>query len=190
MARPRGNDDLIAQAQARIDANRSNALGGLRAASQQRDADQERAVRLAADTLLDKALRRLGDRDEPAARKLVDRALALGLPGSEPGEEGSLAVHLFVWDALREAALDGTREDWLDRAEEVDAALDGVAGRAWRAALRSLLDEGELPAPDQRRVRTLAAGVPAGRDPFDGVEHADRVDATLALLQALLVLTA
>lgn len=186
-----GHDELIAQAQDRIDASRTAALGGLRVAAARRDADQERAIRLAADTLLDKALRRLGGDDDAAARKLVDRALQLGLPGSEPGEEGSLAVHLFVWDALREAALgDGHQEAWLDRAGEVDGALDGVARRAWRAALRSLLDEGELPAPDQRRVRSLVAGAPAGRDPFDGVPHADRVDATLAVLQGLLVVTA
>ncbi len=184
MAQQHGNDDLIARMQVQRDAARSNALGPLRDAAGRRASDQERAIRLAADNLLDKALRRLGD-DEPAARRFVDRALQLAVPGSEPGEEGALAVHLFVWDALREAALGGKQEGWLDRAAEADVRLAGVAQRGWRAALRSLADEGELDAADQRRVRQLAAGVSADRDPFDGVAHAARVDATLALLHAV-----
>ena len=40
-----------------------DALGAVRAAAERREADEERAVRLAADTLLDKALRRLTDGD-------------------------------------------------------------------------------------------------------------------------------
>ena len=185
MAQQHGNDDLIARMQVQRDAARSNALGPLRDAAGRRASDQERAIRLAADTLLDKALRRLGDGDEPAARRFVDRALRLAVPGSESGEEGALAVHLFVWDGLREVWLGGKQEGWLDRAAEADARLDGTAQRAWRAALRSLADEGELDATDLRRLRQLAAGVSADRDPFDGVPHDERVDAALALLAAL-----
>ena len=185
MAQLHGNDDLIARMQVQRDAARSNALGPLRDAAGRRASDQERAIRLAADNLLDKALRRLSDGDEASARRFVDRALQLAAPGSEPGEEGALAVHLFVWDALREAALRGEQEGWLDRAAEADGRLDGVAQRGWRAALRSLADEGELAAADQRRVRQLAAGVSADRDPFDGVPHTERVDAALALLGAV-----
>ena len=120
----RRSDDLIAEAQARIDASRSNALGALREAAGRRDADQERAVRLAADNLIEKALRRLATGDRDAAHRLLDRALALSLEGSDPGEEGSLAVHLFVWDALREVALDGGHETWLDRAEQIISVPD------------------------------------------------------------------
>ena len=79
-------DDLIAWERLRRDSGRRNALGALRTAAERRDADQERAIRLAADNLLDKALRRIDD--EPAARKLVDRALQLSLDGSAPGEAG------------------------------------------------------------------------------------------------------
>lgn len=189
MAQQHGNDDLIARMQVQRDAARSNALGPLRDAAGRRASDQERAIRLAADNLLDKALRRLGEGDDVAARRFVDRALRLSVPSSAPGEEGALAVHLFVWDALREAALDGEHEAWLDRAAEVDGRLDGVAQRGWRAALRSLSDESELEAADLRGVRRLAAGVSADRDPFDGVSHDDRVDATLRLLGGLRTVT-
>jgi hypothetical protein len=190
MAQSRRNDDLLARMQLQREAQRSAALGPLREAAGRRASDQERAIRLAADTLLDKALRRLRDGDEAAARRFVDRALRLAVPGSDAGEEGALAVHLFVWDALRDAALGGTREDWAERAAEVDGTLDGIARRAWRAALRSLADEGELAGAVQRRIRQLASGVAADRDPFDGVGHDDRVEATLRLLRGLLRLTA
>jgi hypothetical protein len=185
MAEHHGNDDLIARMQVQRDTARTNALGPLRDAASRRASDQERAIRLAADTLLDKALRRLGDGDAETARRFVDRALRLAVPGSEPGEEGALAVHLFVWDALREVWMGGKQEGWLDRVADADGRLDGTAQRAWRAALSSLADEGELDAADLRRVRQLAAGASADRDPFDGVAHAERVDATLALLGAV-----
>jgi hypothetical protein len=181
------DDDLIARTRARLDAERTNALGALRTAAQRRDADQERAVRLAADNLLDKALRRLRAEDEDAARSLADRALRLSLEGSAPGEEGAVAVHLFVWDALREVALGGTLPDWLDRVEAAD--LEGVARREWFAALRALAAEGELPAADVRRLRGLSGGAAVDHEPFAGVDHDARVDATLRLLHALLAVT-
>jgi hypothetical protein len=171
-------DDLIARERLRREAERRNALGALRTAAERRDADQERAVRLAADNLLDKALRRL---DDDAAR-LVDRALQLTVAGAEPGGAGTLAVHLFVWDAVREAALDGQHDGWLDRAEAVE--LDGAARTEWLAALRALAAEGEIDQADQRRIRTLA-GRPVDHEPFAGVPHEEQVAATLVLLRAL-----
>jgi hypothetical protein len=180
--------DLFARAQARLDAERGNALGALRTAAQRRDADQERAVRLAADNLLDKALRRLGSGDEAGARSLVDRALGLSLEGSAPGEEGALAVHLFVWDALRVAALSGKQPGWLDRVEAV--RLDGMARREWFAALRALAAEGELDPGEQRRIRGFSGGAAVDHEPFAGVEPEARVDATVQLLQAVLAVIA
>jgi hypothetical protein len=180
--------DLFARAQARRDAARGNALGALRSAAERRDADQERAVRLAADNLLDKALRRLGSGDEAGARNLVDRALRLSLEGSAAGEEGALAVHLFVWDALRGTALSGKQADWVHRAEDVH--LDDEARREWFAALRALAAEGELTPADQRRIRGFSGGAAVDHEPFAGVEHAARVDATLALLRAVLEVAA
>jgi hypothetical protein len=178
-------DDLIAWERLRRDSGRRNALGALRTAAERRDADQERAVRLAADNLLDKALRRIDDVD--AARKLVDRALRLSLEGSAPGEEGALAVHLFVWDALRAAALDRDRPTWLDRAEAIE--LDGPSRVEWRAALRALAAEGEIGQTEQRRIRLLT-GRGGDHETFQGVEHDARVDATLALLRAVRDVTA
>lgn len=178
-------DDLIAWEQLRRDSGRRNALGALRTAAERRDADQERAIRLAADNLLDKALRRIDD--EPAARKLIDRALGLSLEGSAPGEEGALAVHLFVWDALRAAALDRDRPTWLDRAEAIE--LDGPARVEWRAAFRALAAEGEIGQTEQRRIRVLA-GRGGDHETFQGVDHAARVDATLRLLRAVRDVTA
>ncbi|GAA2753653.1 hypothetical protein [Amnibacterium kyonggiense] len=178
-------DDLIAWERLRRDAERRGAFGALRTDAERRDADRERAVRLAADTLLDKALRR-GD-SEAGARKLVDRALTLSVPGSEPGEEGALAVHLFVWDALREVALDPAHPDWLDRAEA--ATPDGVGRSEWLAALRAVAGEGEIDQDERRRIRVLAG--PAGdHDPFAGVPHDERVAATLQLLAAVRAVTA
>ena len=171
-------DDLIARERLRRDAERGNALGALRAAEEHRDADHERAVRLAADTLLDKAFRRQGDE----ARRLVDRALRLTVSESEPGGAGTLAVHLYVWDAIREAALDGRHDGWLDRAEAVE--LDGAARTEWLAALRALAAEGEIDQPDQRRIRALA-GRAVDHEPFAGVPHEQRVAATLELLGTL-----
>jgi hypothetical protein len=182
------DDDLIAWERLRRDVGQRNALGALRTAAERRDADQERAVRLAADNLLDKALRRLRAGEEDAARSLVDRALRLSLEGSDPGEEGAVAVHLFVWDALREVALGGKQSDWLDRVEAV--RLDGAARREWFGALRALAGEGELAAPEVRRLRGLSGGAAIDREPFTGVDHATRVDATLLLLRTLLDLTA
>jgi hypothetical protein len=172
-------DDLIAWERLRRDTARRGAFGALRTDVERRDADQERAVRLAADNLLDKALRRLRTGDEPAARAAVERALRLG-----EGDEGPLAVHLFVWDALRETALGDARDGWLDRVEAV--RLEGVARREWLAALRALEGEGELDAADARRVRGLAGGTAGAHEPFAGVDAAARVDATTALLHALL----
>jgi hypothetical protein len=180
--------DLFARAQARLDAQRGNALGALRTAAERRDADQERAVRLAADNLLDKALRRLGSGDDAGARSLVDRALRLSLEGSVPGEEGALAVHLFVWDALRVTALGGQQADWVARAEAV--RLEGEARREWFAALRALAAEGELEPADQHRIRGFSGGAAVDHEPFAGVDHEARVDATLQLLGAVLALTA
>ena len=173
-------DDLIAWERLRRETERRNAFGGVRTAVQRRDADQERAVRLAADNLLDKALRRIGDED--AARRLVDRALRLSVEGSTPGEDGALAVHLFAWDALREAALDGEHDGWLDRA--LGAELDEPARLELLAALRSLAQEGEIDQADRRRIRTVA-GRSEDHAPFAGVEHEARVEATLQLLRAL-----
>ena len=173
-------DDLIARERLRRDAERSNALGALRTAAERRDADQERAVRLAADNLLDKAFRRIDD--EAAARRLVDRALRLSVAGGEPGGAGTLAVHLFIWDAVREAALDGEHDGWLDRAEAVE--LEGVARTEWLAALRALAAEGEIDLADQRRIRAIA-GRAVDHEPFAGVPHGERVAATLALLGVL-----
>lgn len=181
-------EDLIAWERLRREVGQRNALGGLRNAAERRDADQERAVRLAADNLLDKALRRVGDDDEAAARKLVDRALRLSLEGSAPGEEGAVAVHLFVWDAVREAALGGKQPDWLDRVEH--AGLEGVARREWFAALRALAAEGELQPAEQRRIRGFSGGAAVDHEPFTGVEHDARVEATLQLLRALLAIRA
>ncbi|MGT2427167.1 hypothetical protein [Amnibacterium kyonggiense] len=179
------DDDLIAWERLRRQTERRGAFGALRTDAQRRDADHERAVRLAADTLLDKALRRLDD--GPAARRLVDRALRLSVPGSEPGEEGALAVHLFVWDALREVALDEASPDWLDRAAA--AELDGAARAEWLAALRALAGEGEVGADERRRIRLLA-GPATDHGPFRGVDHDDRVEATLRLLAAVRAVTA
>ena len=173
-------DDLIAWERIRRSSEQGNALGALRTAAERRDADQERAVRLAADNLLDKALRRLDD--GPAARKLVDRAFLLPLEGSQPGEAGALAVHLFVWDALREAALDGKHGGWLDRAEA--AGLEGRAQVEWLAALRALGAEGEIDQGEQRRIRTVA-GRSGDHEPFAGVGQEERVAATLELLRAV-----
>ena len=185
MARGDGTDGLLARAQERLDAERSNALGPLRDAAGRRASDQERAMRLAADNLLDKALRRLAADDDEGARRLVDRALGLTLEGSAPGAEGALAVHLFVWDALREAT---ARDGWLDRAETVTAALPDAARREWLAALDALAAEGEVPGAAVRRIRAL--GRPGRAEPFDGVAHEDRVGATTALLRGLLQVTA
>jgi hypothetical protein len=171
--------DLIARVQAERDAARSNALGPLREAAGRRASDQERAVRLAADNLLDKALRRLRDGDEAAARTAVARALRLG-----DGDEGPLAVHLFVWDALREAALGEGHDDWLDRAQAVP--LEGPARREWLAALRALEGEGELDRADARRIRGFAGGTASAHEPFAGVDEAARIEATTAVMQALL----
>ncbi|MBW4040855.1 MAG: hypothetical protein HIU86_01835 [Acidobacteria bacterium] len=173
-------DDLIAWERLRRDAQRGNALGALRTAAERRDADQERAVRLAADNLLDKAFRRIDEDVE--ARRLVDRALRLTVAGAEPGGAGALAVHLFVWDAVREAALDGKHDGWLDRAEAV--ALVGSARVEWLAALRALAAEGEIGQADQRRIRGLA-GRSGDHEPFAGVAQEERVTAALALLRAL-----
>ena len=178
-------DDLIAWERIRRDAERGNALGALRTAAERRDADQERAIRLAADNLLDKAYRRLDD--EAAAGRLVDRALRLTLEGSAPGEEGALAVHLFVWDAIREAALDGKHDGWLEKAESV--SLEGPARLEWLAALRALAAEGEIDQADQRRIRVLA-GRAGDHEPFAGAEQEERLAATLALLQSLRTVTA
>jgi hypothetical protein len=179
-------DELIAWERLRRDVGQRNALGALRTAAERRDADQERAVRLAADNLLDKAVRRLRADEDDAARALVDRALRLSLETSAPGEEGAVAVHLFVWDAVREAALGGQHADWLDRVAAVQ--LEGPARREWFAALRALAAEGEFDAADVRRIRGLSGGAAVDHEPFTGVDHDDRIDATLALLRALIAL--
>lgn len=179
-------EELIAWERLRRDVGRRNVLGALRTAGERRAADQERAIRLAADNLLDKALRRI--EDEAAARTLVDRALRLSLEGSAPGEEGAVAVHLFVWDALRETALGATTPDWIDRVAAV--RLDGAARREWFAALRALAAEGEVDAADQRRLRGIAGGGAVDHEPFTGVDQQERVDATIALLRALMGVTA
>lgn len=184
-------DGLIAWERLRRDVGRRNVFGALRTAGERRDADQERAIRLAADGLLDKALRRLDD--EAAARKLIDRALRLSLEGSAPGEEGAVAVHLFVWDALREAALGGTstRPAQPDRLDRIAAVrLEGSARREWFAVLRALAAEGDVDAADQRRLRGLAGGAAVDHEPFTDVDHEDRVDATLQLLRAISAVTA
>ncbi|MGN6444084.1 hypothetical protein [Amnibacterium sp.] len=180
-------DDLIAWERMRLEAELSGPLGGVRSASRRADADRERAVRLAADNLLDKALRRVVAGDDGAARRLVDRALRLTVDELEPAVDAALAVHLFVWDALRAAALEGGHESWLDRAEAV--ALGGVAEREWRSALRSLAAEGDLPQPDLRRLRALV-GATGEQMVLATVEHDDRVDATVQLLHAIRDVTA
>jgi hypothetical protein len=166
------------------------ALGPLKAAARRRDSDEERAVRLAADTLLDKALRRLRHGDVPAARRFVERALALSADRTPPGEDDALAVHLFVWDAVRERAIGAEDGTWLDRVEDETAALSGPAQVEWLAALRALADEDEVGPAAQRDLRSLVGPAVPGHLTFAGVAPAARVDATLRLLDAVRAVTA
>jgi hypothetical protein len=188
MAKRETAEETIARVRAAMDAERRNALGGLREAKDRRDADQERAIRIAADNLLDKAVRRLDGLDEAGALRFVERALALTTDASAPGEDGALAVHLFVWDVLREVALEADDDGWLDVAEIVADGMDADARLEWCDALLSLEEDLEPDAPELRRIDDIAGRIPE-REPLEDVPLERRPEVVMQLLRGVVSVT-
>lgn len=176
----------IARAAQQLDADRRNALGPLRQGSSSIDADRERAGRLAADNLLQKALRRVASGDDAGARRFVERALTHGIDGGEPGEAGAMGSHLLAWDVLRTAAIDDPDASWLVRANAIAGTLEGPARVEWLRALDAVTEDVHEEVGARVDAVSGAAGL-AARDPLDGVDALpDRVDVVVGLLGAVL----
>lgn len=179
-------EQRIAQASRTIEAERQAALGALRRGSDATAAAEERTARLAVDNLYEKALRRLREDDDSAARRLVERAAAVRIGEGPAGEAAATGAHLFAWEALRDAALAGG--DWLDRAESVLASLDGDVRTTWADALDAVADDLELEPAEDARIDRLLEGRTTTGEPLDGVAPDRRVDVVLGLLRGILAL--
>jgi hypothetical protein len=128
----------------------------------------------AAENLLAKALRAVGDGDMGRARRYVDRAVALGFDEHEEigaaWGSASMLVYTLVTDAV-EAAEPGD-DGWLVAADQaLDAGPGTVAALALRATLATLPDVYDLTRGQARRCRALAAGT--DRDAWDGLSPAE-----------------
>jgi len=79
-------------------------------------------------------------------------------------------------------------DGWLDRAAEVCGAATPSAADEVRSSLAALLDDHELSHAEVRRLKALAAGVPADAEPLAGVapdDEAARCAGVVAVLRAV-----
>ncbi len=118
-----------------------------------------RAEMAAATNLLDKALRALDDGDEARARRFVDRAVALPYDEHEQVHPAAMTAHQLLFEAVTDAIDDGG-DEWLDAVIDTLASAPEEARYCLRDVLTAVLQDYELSAGDQRRLRRLIRDVP------------------------------
>lgn len=189
MARSRmSTEERLTRMEARFEAERRNALGVLRQSSNTIGFDQERAVTLAADNLLQKALRRLGDGDDAAARRFIERALALELDGEPSADPGAMGAHLLAWDVLRTPVLDEEhdRSVWLERATAILDALQDPVRLEWLGVLHALVEDVDARTGARLEALVRESGA-AEREPLEGIDSPhERAETVVGLLRAVL----
>jgi hypothetical protein len=164
-------------------------LGGARRASGAVRQELSFATSEAATNLLTKAMRRAADGDEPRARTLVERALALPFDEHEGMDPALWSAHLLLADAISDDLESSPVDDlgWLDRAEAL-CDIGPTAAAEVRTCLRILHHDGyEVSAPEARRIATITRGVSWRTEPFEGVggEPGVRDAAVLEVLAAV-----
>jgi hypothetical protein len=121
------------------------------------------AGRRAADNLLIKAKRALGDHDTDRARALVDRAARLPFDEHEKAAPVALAVHMqlfcVVADTIEESAQDDPR--WLDAAVEVLRGAEEAAAYDLRDVLVAIEHDYALSPPEHTTIRAAVASIPS-----------------------------
>ena len=118
-----------------------------------------RAQMDAATNLLDKALRALDEGDEARARRLVERAVALPFDEHERVHPGAMMAHQKLFVAVTDA-LENGGDDWLGAAIDTFASAPEEAKYCLRDVLTSVLQDYDLSADEQRRLRRLTRDVP------------------------------
>ncbi|PPK93739.1 hypothetical protein CLV92_10915 [Kineococcus xinjiangensis] len=151
--------------------------------------DASFALQAAAENLLAKALHALRDGDEPRARRLAERALALPFDDHEGVVPAWWAVSMLVDDVVVDEMEDSEPDDdaWLTACEEVLATLQGAPADAVRCALAVAVSDHDLPAREARRARAASGG--ASPDALllrELREPGEDVDALLGVLRAVL----
>jgi hypothetical protein len=112
-----------------------------------------------ATNLLDKALRALDEGDETRARRFVERAVALPFDEHEQVHPGAMMAHQRMFVAVTDA-LESGGDEWLYAVFDTFASPPEQARYCLRDVLTAVLQDYELSAGDQRRLRGLIADVP------------------------------
>lgn len=119
-----------------------------------------RAQMDAASNLLGKALRALEDGDEPRARRLVERAVALPYDEHERMHPAAMMATQQLFDAVTDA-LGDDGDEWLRAAADTLASAPGQARYCLRDVLEDVLQDYQLTDDERRRLRRLIRDVPA-----------------------------
>lgn len=116
----------------------------------------------AADNLLDKARRALGEGNADRATTLVRRAAALPFDEHEETAPAALRGHMtlfmLVTDELEESGKD--ESEWLDAALTVLASTENTARFVMRDVLVAIDQDYHLSGQEQRRLRAAIARIP------------------------------
>lgn len=137
------------------DRSTAAALDVLRRASNLALAEVSQGQQLAADNLLQRAAVALDSGDHEGARRLVQRAQALGHDDHENVDVCSWSVHMTLFTLVTDVLDDSDEGVWLDAAAAVLPAVPG-AGRAELVdVLRTIRLDYQLDLPASTRLRRL-----------------------------------
>jgi hypothetical protein len=172
-------------------AERDRPLGGVLLTSHDLVASVSQGQQEAAENLLGKAVRAALADDVDRARRLVERAVALGRDEHEEIGAAWWAAEMLAFNAVSDALEESADGDsgWLDAAETVAAEVDPAGAAAWLGALATLgHPRGVEPVShrEARRCRAAAGEVtPETWAESEPVDAADQVEAVLAVVRAV-----
>lgn len=139
----------------------------------------------AAENLLTKAVRRLGEGDVAGADALISRVVAMADPaGDPPWDEAQMMLHNAVCNVLETSAEDDA--SWLERAEKLFPGLEGLPRLALEDVLAVTLSDYHLRPQESRRVRKLVRSADPGAA-VDRLIQDGTVDTVEAMRQILTV---
>lgn len=157
----------------------------LRVASNHLRLAQSSALHEAAENLLDKALRALLDDDATRAEAFVRRALRLPYDDYEECTPAWWRAYMMLFTSITDELEEGPEgEGWLDAALTIEQDGEEYGRRAVQSALSVLVEDYQLSAHENRRIRARLRDAEPRREWQDLLPD-DQDDAVTAILQVL-----